>query len=146
MAQALEPAESRARGKRLIIIFVVVFVFFASAGVWRYLQNRAIDDKTDAATAELRRDWRPVDLASLQSAYAAADAKAFAANDGDYSAMERVFPPTRESTMGAREFGPDGAFVAEYLVQAQGRERCLVVHVRPPTPNRVQIQQRDGDC
>ncbi len=146
MAQALEPTESRARGRRLIIIFVVVFVILVAGGAVRYFQNRALDDKTDAATAELRRGWRPVDLAALHASYAAAEDKAFVANDGDYSAEEQLFPPTSESTLSVRKFAPDGTFAAAYLVEAAGRERCIVVHVHPPAPNRVKLQQRDGNC
>ena len=130
--------ERRARGYRLVVVFAVVFVVLAGILGWRWWTGRAIERATDVATAELRAGWRPVDLDELAKRYAASSTNAELADD--------FFPGTSAGQSFATTFDTAGRVDASYVLSTWGRERCLYLRVTGPVPNRVQFQQRDGDC
>jgi hypothetical protein len=123
---------------------MVVLAVVVGALSWRLLSSRALDDRTDAAVAELRRLWRGVDVRALADDYSAA---VTAANDtGDYRAAFALFPKTEESTLSDAGFGRGWSFDGAYEVDTWGRHRCIPLRVTGPTPNRLVVRVRDGEC
>ena len=69
MAEVLTEGERRGRRRRLIVIVVVAGLILAGFLLFGELRGRALDDKADAATTELRPAWRAIDLQGLRDAY-----------------------------------------------------------------------------
>jgi hypothetical protein len=144
VAVGIDASERRARGRRLVVILMVALAVVVGALAWRLLSTRALDDRTESATAELRRLWRPVDLPELADQYASAVTDAN--TSGDYREAFGLFPRTEESTFSTGGFGRGGAFEGAYAVEAWGRNRCLAIRVTGPAPNRLRLRVVDRDC
>jgi hypothetical protein len=142
VAEVLDEAEKRARRHRLIIILVVAGLIVAAFVVFGQLRHRALDDKADAATADLLPRWQDLDLVQLQKSYNDA---AFDANDsGDYSAAIDVFPATNDASFITANFDQPGVVRAAYSVETWAGDECLNVVARGPVPNRVTFATRKG--
>jgi hypothetical protein len=140
----LDPAERRARGRRLLIIFAVVFVLLVGGLGWRVWSGHELDTKTEAAKSELRGTWSSVDLLALNFDYSAATTQANAT--GDYAAAERLFPRVHHSTFRGAEFVRGGVVTAQYDVSAWHRDRCISVRVTGPVPNRIDFRVTEQAC
>jgi hypothetical protein len=145
MAERVDATERRARGHRLIIIFVVAFVILGGGLALRTLRNRSLDHKADSAMSELRPQWQAIDLAKLSDDYANATT---AANDtGDYSKAFGLFPRTSQAEFASATFDHLGIVHAAYSIDAWGgAHECLGVLVSAPTPNRVVFQREVHGC
>lgn len=141
MAETVDQATLRQRSRRLVIIVVVIALFLAANFAWGALSGESLDNAADAAEAELREVWRPVDLRGLNFAYANEATKAWASSD--YGSAAKLFPRVKDSDFLTASFDRADVVEARYIVTASGRERCLLVRVEGPAPNAVRILQVD---
>ena len=138
----MDEAEKRARRHRLIIILVVAAVIVAAFLAFGLLRNRALNDKADAAKADLLPQWREVDLAELSQSYNDAT---FDANErGDYSAVFDVFPTTNDATLVNADLNRVGVARAAYSLETWAGDECLLVVARASVPNRVTFATGKG--
>jgi len=127
------------------MIVLVVGVALTAALAWRRLTDRAVSNKAESATAQLRQKWRAVDLDELQRRYVQAVA---AANDkGNFDEASALLPDPTEAEFFLGGFVRGGAFEGSYNVSAGwGGHRCIQIRVVGPAPNRIAFQQHDGEC
>ena len=142
MAAVLDDAERRARRRRLIIIVVVAALIVAGLLLFGQLRRRALDDKSDAATTDLRPAWREIDLEGLRAAYnqVATDAN----TTGDYSAVVKLLPTSNDASFVSADLSTAGAIAARYSIETWAGSECLDVVVHSATPNRVTFTTHKG--
>lgn len=126
----------------MIIILVVAVLILGGFVVFSRVRNRAIDDKADAATTDLRSAWRDVDLARLREAYDEANTQASAS--GDYSASIKLIPTSDDATFISADLSRPSEVAARYSVETWAGNECLDVVTRSPVPNRVTFTTHKG--
>ena len=142
VAEVLTEGERRGRRRRLIVIVVVAGLILAGFLVFGRLRGRALDDKADAATTELRPAWRAIDLQGLRDAYNQATVDAN--NSGDFSKSIKLFPRSHDATFNSADLSTPGAVAARYSIDTWAGSECLDVVARSPVPNRVTITTHQG--
>lgn len=139
VTETLDQEAVRSRRRRLAIIIGVIGVLLTAALVWGKRTNESLDRAADSAKTELRELWRPVDLRTLNSD--SASAVVGASDSGNYGSALRLLPQVERSTFLSAQFVRGDVVDAKYAVRASGRERCLLVRVEGPAPNRVLFKQ-----
>ena len=133
---AISAEERGQRKKRLIIILVVVGVFFVGSFLWYRRTSAGLDDKTASVESALRSKWSTIDVDELRTTYGT-ETKA---------ARGLLFPQPADAFLFTAHFPSPNRVEAAYLVEAEGRQRCLVVAVTGPPPNQVRVSEHEGDC
>ncbi len=134
---AVSAVEQRERRKRLVIILVVVGVLLVGSVLWGRTSRGRLDDKTASVESALTRQWTAMDIEQLSTDYA---------NAADPAGGLALFPQPDDAFLFQAHFPSSTSVVTAYRVDASGQQRCVVITVSGPPPNRVSFDERDGDC
>src|SRR5689334_19885403 len=128
MTQAVDDAERRGRRRRLIIIMVIAGVFVGALMMFGVVRDHSINNRTDAAIAELHAKWRPLDLNAMADAYSQTTFKCV--STGDCTALDRILPPASHTRISDVKFKEPGTVQANYFVHGWASNQCLSLVAR----------------